>query len=164
MVTAAAVGVVEGGCGRAAVTRFKCVLGAIAAGTGRKGPSPTSLQLLPCGRWNVRGHSYWCSGPEASSRDPFSPSRPCLVWPHMIWPLAASQTSSRLGYLCSGHPAFSFFSEYSKYLFTSGPLHMRFPQLQPSLSPIFCSANFYSLLDFKCHLLRKISPDPPRLG
>lgn len=42
VVAAAAVGVVERGCGRAAVTRFKCVLRAIAAGTGRKGPSLTS--------------------------------------------------------------------------------------------------------------------------
>lgn len=34
VVTAAAVGAVERGRGRAAVTRFKCVLGAVAAGKG----------------------------------------------------------------------------------------------------------------------------------
>lgn len=46
VVAAAAVGAMERGCGRAAVTCFKCVLGAIAAGIGRQGPSLTSLQLL----------------------------------------------------------------------------------------------------------------------
>lgn len=53
VVTPAAVGVMERGCGRAAVTRFKCVLGAIAAGTGRKGPHlspPAPLRRAERGR------------------------------------------------------------------------------------------------------------------
>lgn len=45
---------------------------------------------------------------------------------------------------------------------------MLFPQLQPPPPPIFCSVTFYLFLDFKCHLLRKISPDlplpPPQTG
>lgn len=43
VVAAAAVGAVERGCGRATVTRFKCILGAIAAETGRMGLSLTFL-------------------------------------------------------------------------------------------------------------------------
>lgn len=58
VVTAAAVGAMERGCGRATITRFKCILGAIAAETGRKGVgSLTSLQLLSLQQVEVRKHS-----------------------------------------------------------------------------------------------------------
>lgn len=65
VVTAAAVGAMERGCGRATITRFKCILGAIAAKRGRKGSPhspPSSSSQVEVGR-----QSYRCSGPEASS-------------------------------------------------------------------------------------------------
>lgn len=58
VVTAAAVRAVEGGCGRATITCFRCILGAIAAETGRTGSSLTSPQLLSLQQVEVGGHSY----------------------------------------------------------------------------------------------------------
>lgn len=79
VVTAAAVGAMERGRGRATITRFKCILGAVAAETGREGgPHSSPSSSFPCSRWRRESTATNALGLRPQSRFHFGLQGPTL--------------------------------------------------------------------------------------